>query len=67
MGKLDLSRPYGLICGDTQGRRYEQDGRYFNPAGEEIGADPEKQRSRTPKAKEAAPVENDQINAQLGE
>ncbi len=36
---LDRSKPYGDIFGfDPEGRRFEQDGAYFDWAGDEIGS-----------------------------
>lgn len=31
--KLDRTRDYGIICGATDGRAFEQDGRFFDNAG----------------------------------
>lgn len=36
---LDRSKPYGELFGDLTGRRYEQDGAYFDAGGIEVGAD----------------------------
>ena len=36
---LDRSQPYGELFGDLTGRRYEQDGAYFDAGGIEVGAD----------------------------
>lgn len=33
MSRLDKSKPYGTIMGDTEGRAFEQDGKFFGPAG----------------------------------
>lgn len=43
--KLDKTQPYGHITGDTEGRVYEQDGRYFTVDGKPW---------RDPKKKESA-------------
>lgn len=34
--KLDRSKPFSIVYGDLSGIRFEQDGRYFNNAGDEI-------------------------------
>jgi hypothetical protein len=36
---LDRSKPYGELFGDLTGRRYEQEGAYFDAGGSEVGAD----------------------------
>ena len=36
---LDRSKPYGELFGDLTGRRYEQEGAYFDAGGSEMGAD----------------------------
>lgn len=36
MASLNRQKSYGEITGDTEGRRYEQDGKYFDARGEEI-------------------------------
>jgi len=36
---LDRSQPYGELFGYLTGRRYEQDGAYFDAGGIEVGAD----------------------------
>lgn len=38
MATLDKSKVYGVIFGDEKGRCFEQDGRYFDAAGDEVGA-----------------------------
>lgn len=35
--KLDRTRPYGEIFGDTGGAKYEQDGMTYDAAGEPMG------------------------------
>lgn len=59
--KLDRSRDFGSIQGDSQGRVYEQDGVFFSADGTEW-ADLKKRGK-----KEAAPVDDDQLAAQLRE
>lgn len=36
MAKFDPNRPYGVVCGDHHGARYEQDNRLFDSAGDEV-------------------------------
>lgn len=72
--KLDKSKPYGEVINDSQGRRYEQGGRYFDATGNEI-VDKSKvvktkpvlfdQASASASASSATP-NDDQIAAQLG-
>ena len=46
MTTLNRQKPYGEIIGDTQGRKYEQDGKYFGANGDEV----------VDKSKQAAPA-----------
>lgn len=41
MKKLDKTRPYGTVHGDSEGRRFHQDDTYFDVHGNEVGAAPE--------------------------
>lgn len=52
MATLNRQKSYGEIVGDLQGRKYEQDGKYFGTNGEEIV---DKSKQAAP-AKPAAPV-----------
>jgi hypothetical protein len=67
--KLDKGKPYGEIFGDLRGRRYEQDGRYFDAVGNEV-VDKSVAKAKTFRA-DPAPVPDepeavDQVKAQLG-
>jgi hypothetical protein len=70
--KLDKSKPYGLIVNDSQGRAYEQGGRYFDLAGNEVvdkARVVKTQPFRADPAKAEVPAEPeavDQVKAQLG-
>lgn len=72
--KLDKSKPYGEVINDTQGRRYEQDGRYFDGLGNLWGGDVVKTKPvKFPAKPIPAPVVSgepaavdEQISAQLG-
>lgn len=78
--KLDRSKPYGAIHGEAQGRRYEQDGRYFcadgsqwrDPSAKESAAEraarekAEAEAELAAKAKAAEEGEDDQLSKQLG-
>ena len=67
---FDPKRPYGQICGDSLGRKYEQDGRTYLADGTEYvdGGRKDKKPVRTPEApvveKPEGPV-LDQLRAQL--
>ena len=74
MAKLDRTREFGTITGDTEGRFFEQDHLYFTSDGSEwVNPDepqPEHDPATTPKAKpgKAAKVEaktDDQLAEQL--
>lgn len=67
MAALDKSRDYGEIFGDSEGRRYLQDGTYFDAMGKPLGKSPD-----APKAGKKAPAPAaepakgaDQLDAQL--
>src|SRR5574337_154089 len=38
MAELDRSKTFGIIFGDEEGRHFEQDGKFFDAQGKEIGA-----------------------------
>jgi hypothetical protein len=71
MSALDRGRPFGEIYGDADGKRFEQDGQFFDGEGKPIAAAPESAEAPKPKRKPAAaaPAENletvDQTAAQL--
>ena len=63
MAVLDRGRGYGEIMGGSGPAKYEQDGRLFDSAGNEIGAPAKRTRKKAD-----AVIENDaQIAAILGE
>ena len=66
MAALDKSRDYGEIFGDSEGRRYLQDGVYFDAMGKPVGKSPDvpKPSKKAPAATEAPKV-SDQLDAQL--
>jgi hypothetical protein len=37
---LDRNKPFGRVCGDSQGRVFEQDGRFYRGDGSEWGSGP---------------------------
>lgn len=39
MAQLDKSKPHGEVFGDDPVRRFEQNGKYFDAKGDEVGAD----------------------------
>lgn len=47
--KLDKQQPYGHITGDSEGRVYEQDGRFFTADGK-LWRDPKKKETAEEKA-----------------
>lgn len=67
---LDKTQPYGEIYGDTDGRRFFQDGIYFDAQGKEIGAKPAKPGRQTKPVEQQAPAPEDttsQVSSQLGD
>lgn len=69
MSKLDKSKAYGEIFGDLRGRRYEQDGRYFDAVGNEVADKAKGGVVKTQPARFEAPADAevvDQVKAQLG-
>jgi hypothetical protein len=58
---LDLTKPYGEITGDTQGRRYVQDDIYYDSMGTALSEAP----APAPAKKAKAAAEVDQVEAQL--
>lgn len=65
---LDKTQPYGEIYGDADGRRYFQDGAYFDAQGKEIGAKPAKPGRQAKPAEQQAPEDTaSQVTSQLGD
>lgn len=65
--KLDRKREFAQVCGDDQGRVYEQDGKYFVASGD-LWVDPKGKKIEPPAATPAptpAPSD-DQLSKQLG-
>lgn len=71
MATLDRSRDFGEIMGDSEGRRYCQDGLYFDANGNQIGGEKPAPQVARPKRTASKPVPqtvtDDQLLAQLGE
>ena len=67
MAALDKSRDYGEIFGDSEGRRYLQDGVYFDAMGKPVGKSPDvpKASKKVQPAVAEAPKVSDQLDAQL--
>ena len=66
MATLDKSRDYGEIFNDQEGRRYLQDGVFFDAAGKPVGKSPDAPKAPSKKAPAAeAPAANAQLDAQL--
>lgn len=55
--KLDKSKPYGTISGDTEGRVFEQDGRFFLADGKPWRDPKKKETAEEKAAREAAEKE----------
>ncbi len=70
MIKLDRARPFGEVIGDLP-YRYEQDGKFFDVRGNQVTEEGAAVGSPPPKAAKAskqaavAPLETDQVAAQL--
>lgn len=72
MSRLDKSQPYGTIMGDTEGRAFEQDGKFFGPDEKAIVSDAPADKPKTRKAAivsdaPADPAVDAQLAAQLGD
>lgn len=68
--KLDKTQPFGDIFGDSEGRRYVQDGVYFDANEEPIGAlTATKGKAKASKTAPETPAGDNQVgqvDAQLG-
>ena len=67
MKTLNTSQPYGVVEGDTEGRRFHQDGTYFDGDGAEHGA-PARKRRPDPVADTPIPADtllDDQVSKQI--
>lgn len=65
--KLDRSKPFGTVYGPAN-HAFEQDGRLFDQAGNEVGAEPDDLAAPVAKNKGGRPKkvdENPQLEAQL--
>lgn len=68
MSTLNRQQPFGEIYGDDKGRKYEQNGKYFDAFGK-LWVDTEKKAPKKADEPAVAPVETapveDQVAAQL--
>lgn len=65
MKRLDRTRPFGTVCGDTEGRRFEQDGIFFDAAGHAMGTPKATKASQPAPAPSVDPAVDAQLEAQL--
>ena len=68
--KLDKKKGYGTVSGDPGGACFEQDGRMFDSAGDEIVAEapeapPAAKKVKADKAPEAPPAAKTELDEQL--
>lgn len=68
MNTLDKTKPFGIIMGDTEGRAFEQDHRFFGADEKEIVTDAPADKPKAKKVVTDAPAAVDaQLAAQLGD